>query len=133
MESEVTKRHDIIYYGNVSEYKLAEIYRLSDMLVYPTRSDTYSTVMLEALASGLVCIASDMLKGIFDIFANKGYVHYVKNDPYSFAKAIRELTTKSNTLDRRESYELVKANNDQDLISKEFGKMLKSVYSIIYG
>lgn len=90
MENEIIGREveGIYYYGALSQEELSKKYASADIFVYPTKSDTYSTVILEALSCGLIVIASDMLKGIFDVYAKQGYLRYCKNDSKSFASTI---------------------------------------------
>jgi len=44
---------DAIYLGAQRGEKLAEIYAAADVFVFPSRTDTYGLVLLEALASGV--------------------------------------------------------------------------------
>jgi glycosyltransferase involved in cell wall biosynthesis/predicted metal-dependent phosphoesterase TrpH len=49
----------IVFTGFIVGDKLAEIYRSSDIFVFPSTTDTYGTVLLEAQSSGLPAIVSD--------------------------------------------------------------------------
>lgn len=45
--------------GFIEQVKLAELYRSSDIFVFPSTTETFGNVVLEALASGLPVIVSD--------------------------------------------------------------------------
>jgi len=44
---------DAVFLGAKRDSELAEIYAAADVFVFPSRTDTYGLVLLEALASGL--------------------------------------------------------------------------------
>lgn len=65
---EKTKYEDVIFTGYVTGNELAEVYASSDLFVFPSASETFGNVVLEALASGLPAIV-----------ANKGGVTNIVN------------------------------------------------------
>lgn len=67
----------IMYHGGVPDTKLAEIYRNCDIFVFPSKGEAFGFAALEALSSGMTLLVSDDLKGIFDEFADRGYVVYM--------------------------------------------------------
>ena len=64
LAQQVKNNRNIIYHGVVDEREKAELYRNSDVLIYPSCADTFSLVILEALASGLYVLADDFFKGV---------------------------------------------------------------------
>jgi glycosyltransferase involved in cell wall biosynthesis len=46
-----------VFFGAMSHAELAEIYRMADVFVFPSKTDTFGLVLLEALASGLTVAA----------------------------------------------------------------------------
>ena len=46
--------------GQVSRDKMPEIYRQADLVVVPSREEAFATVLLEAMASGLPCVGTDV-------------------------------------------------------------------------
>jgi glycosyltransferase involved in cell wall biosynthesis len=50
---------EAIFTGYLSGETLAEAYASSDVFLFPSTTDTYGNVVIEALASGLPCLVSD--------------------------------------------------------------------------
>ncbi len=57
---------DVAFCGTLTGQSLGDIYRLADVFVFPSRTDTFGIVMIEALASGLP-IAAYNVPGPCDI------------------------------------------------------------------
>lgn len=68
----------IYYHGFLTEDDLSELYRSSDIFVFPSRVENFGLVILEALSSGLYCIVLDQMKPRFDFFSSNGYLEYIK-------------------------------------------------------
>jgi glycosyltransferase involved in cell wall biosynthesis len=60
---------DVAFLGTRTGIELAEIYASADVFVFPSRTDTFGIVLLEALASGLP-VAAHNVTGPADIFAD---------------------------------------------------------------
>ncbi len=60
---------EVLFTGNLSGEKLARHYAAADLFVFPSTSDTFGLVLLEACASGLR-VASYPAPGPVDIFAD---------------------------------------------------------------
>jgi glycosyltransferase involved in cell wall biosynthesis len=56
---EKTKGENVIFTGYVTGHELAETYASSDLFVFPSASETFGNVVLEAFASGLPAIVAD--------------------------------------------------------------------------
>ncbi len=59
LKEKTTDLPGIIFTGFIVGEELAEIYRSCDIFVFPSTTDTYGTVLLEAQGSGLPAIVSD--------------------------------------------------------------------------
>jgi glycosyltransferase involved in cell wall biosynthesis len=51
---------DVVFLGYKKGSELAELYASADVFVFPSRTDTYGVVMLEALSSGTPVVAHDV-------------------------------------------------------------------------
>lgn len=60
---------DVRFYGARFGEELARIYASADLFVFPSRTDTFGNVILEALASGLP-VAAFPVTGPLDIFSD---------------------------------------------------------------
>ena len=126
MENEISR--NIVFHGPLSEQELAALYRNSDIFVYPTRSDTYGTVILEALSSGLVVITSVVVKGIFDVYEKAGYLEYCPLKPSMMYNAIEELSAELPSYDEKlKIHKLVEEKNDSRKVSCELESKLLSI------
>lgn len=80
----------VIFEGLIDNHKtIAEIYRAADVFVFPSRHEGLPTVVLEAMASGLPVIASD-LPGLRSVIQNgeNGFILPAEGDR---GEAIREI------------------------------------------
>ncbi len=87
-----------IYLGEHKHDKLGEIYRLADCFVFPSKTDTFGNVILEALSSGLPIICDEkyvnseiiMREKIGLLYDNLGSLIYsivrLKNDSLLYKK-----------------------------------------------
>ena len=65
------KYPDVRYTGYVDDETLAAFYAAADVFVFPSRSDTFGLVLLEALASGLP-VAAFPVTGPLDVIGDSG-------------------------------------------------------------
>lgn len=66
---ELQKRYpEAVFHGVKSHQELALIYRQADVFVFPSKTDTFGLVLLEALASGLT-VAAFPVAGPMDVLA----------------------------------------------------------------
>jgi glycosyltransferase involved in cell wall biosynthesis len=123
------RENKIFYHGVLPTKKLATLYRNCDVFVYPSKADTFSLTVLEALSSGLYVLASDFLVGTFDDFKSRGYLEYINRNPLIISKRMSEIAVSKKELKRniKKQYEYVKNNYDWKIITKklydEFRKM----------
>ncbi len=127
LKKEIVKRKNIIYHGIVSENRLSELYRTSDLFVYPSKDDYYGLVVLESLSSGLFVLCSENLKGNFDDFKNK-YLLYIENNVDSYYNIINNIIKNRDIInhDKILGYNYIKDNYDWEVIGKKFFDYLKN-------
>lgn len=121
------------YRGVLRPRALAEEYRSCDVLLFPSRCDRYPFVVLEALASGLVVVASDMLRGTFDDFEDCGALRYCPPSPEAFRGAITSLILDDADLSRarEEGVDLARRSYETRLVSRQmFRGLLSQVDSV---
>ncbi len=80
---------NVIFLGNVDYDKLPEIYSLSDIFAYPSKTDTQAIVLIEAMSAGLPLIG-------FNSPGPKDFINHKVNglickDNGEFKKALRKL------------------------------------------
>jgi glycosyltransferase involved in cell wall biosynthesis len=81
---------NVHYFNSVSDEYLPEIYRSSDILVMPSRRETFGIVALEAQGSGLPVIATN-IPGPADILVPGVTAKLIHpNDPTQLTFAVRE-------------------------------------------
>lgn len=70
------KKENIYYLGKKIGEELSSIYRTADVFVFPSKTDTFGQVMVEAMASGLP-VAAHPVTGPIDVVEHKktGYLH----------------------------------------------------------
>jgi glycosyltransferase involved in cell wall biosynthesis len=72
LRTELARRYpDAVYVGPKSGEELGRHYAASDVFVFPSRTDTFGLVVLEALASGLP-VAAFPVPGPLDVIGNSG-------------------------------------------------------------
>ena len=110
---------DAIFLGWVNHDDLPKVYSAADILVLPSRFDTFGCVVLEALSCGLPVIAYNT-KGPKDIINNGLNGYLVKNDTEMAAKII-ELFNNPLLLNLFKNQSILRANEfSPDKIIKQF-------------
>jgi glycosyltransferase involved in cell wall biosynthesis len=69
---------------------MAEVYRDADLLLFPTRYESFGLVVIEAMAAGLPVIVSDAVPAGIVIDGRNGAV-VAGHDPARYAAALRRL------------------------------------------
>lgn len=87
---ESLKRHRIIFTGWLEENELRPLYQLADIFVYPTRGDTLPLCILEAMASGLPIVSTNIGGIPYQLDGGAGFVVEPGN-PESVAKKVSML------------------------------------------
>jgi len=57
LRDKLNVRDKVIFAGSVPEKELIELYRRADIFILPSRMEGFGIVLLEAMASGILCIA----------------------------------------------------------------------------
>jgi glycosyltransferase involved in cell wall biosynthesis len=117
---------NVILHGRVSDEELRNLYQKSDIFVLPSLYESFPLVLLEAMASGLPIVASD-IPGIRSVVGGCGIL--VKPTPENFASAIAKLIKNESLREEliRKGKEKVKSY-DWDVIAK---RTLKVYYSVL--
>lgn len=111
---------------HLTENELANIYRSCDIFFNPTRFDTYSLVVLEALASGLKVVTTNILCNIYNDFIKYDVMRFVDFDERSFVEALIEIKDKD--IDKNAIHNYIEKNYSWKMVSE---KLFGSIYSII--
>lgn len=129
LENVILSNKRIIYHGKVSDSELPELFRSMDVFVYPSHSDTFGLVVLEALSSGLYVLAGEYLKGNFDDFEGK-YLEYINMNADSFLKRMDEIAKNPGIIshDKVEQHCYIRENYDWNKISEKFYSHMRSFY-----
>lgn len=80
---------NVVFKGFVSDSELRAFFSQSDIFVYPTRGDNFGFVILEALASGMHVITTEIMSGLFDEFRDIGALEYMHDDAQTFSERMR--------------------------------------------
>lgn len=129
LEEEIKETKNIKYHGDINEDNKAKLYRECDVFIYPSRVDSFGIVVLEALASGLYVLLSDLLKGNFDDFEGK-YLEYLPRNVDAFKNRVIEILNNRDTIthDKKEEYKYVKEHFDWKVISEGFYSNMTRFY-----
>jgi glycosyltransferase involved in cell wall biosynthesis len=79
-----------IFLGRLTGRELSEFYASADIFVFPSVTDTFGNVLLEAMASGLSVIGADV-GPTRELLGDKGGVTFQPGDSSSLANRILEL------------------------------------------
>lgn len=124
----VKKDSHVNFHGVLSDVDLAEVYRKCDIFVYPSKSDTFGLVVIEALASGNYVICSDFLTGIFDDFVAQNSIEYVTPNVEKFKLAIENSIARISAIQSNDrilkQYQYIKEKYDWKSISLELSSKL---------
>ena len=108
--------------GHEKLEKLIEIYRDADLFVFPTRNDRLGLVLLEAAATGLPIVATD-LAGISEVVKNgvNGYLISSEGTLHEWAEKITDLILDSNKRERfgRESRRLAEGQFSSESLKRK--------------
>lgn len=80
---------DVLFLGEQTQEKLIEIYQLSDVFCLPSKSEGFPLSVLEAMASGLPSIVSDL--SVYHEYFDKKSIHIIDPNPEEIKKTIKYL------------------------------------------
>ena len=132
VEDKVKEIGNVKYHGVLTNKELAKLYRGCDIFIYPSHSDTYSLVTLQALSSGLYVLTGNFFNGIFDDF-NK-YLEYLPMNVDAFYNRINEIIKDRKIIEhnKKEEYEYVKNNYDWEIVAKKFYDNIREIVNLYY-
>lgn len=125
-----TERGSVVYHGSLDELNLAELVRSCDVFVYPSVSDNFGLVIVEALASGLHIITTDYFRGIFDEEEKMGFLEYIKRDPTLFKESMRRSIANVETIRKMKSL-VAKYTSEKYDWNKVVGELSKQLIRIL--
>jgi glycosyltransferase involved in cell wall biosynthesis len=105
-----------VLYGNA----LAQAYANMDVFAFPSKTDTYGNVVLEALASGVPAVVSDSGGPRFII--RPGETGFVARGPQEFVAAIQNLATQPGQL------QMMRAAARTHAMTASWDRVFESVY-----
>lgn len=114
----LNKNIELISHGKLSKNKLLKIYKLSNLMIFPSLCDGYGLVVNEAISNGMPVICS-IYAGASDIIRkyNMGYTY----NPYieeSLIKKIQKITKKENY--QRLTHNITEFSNQIEIIEKKY-------------
>jgi glycosyltransferase involved in cell wall biosynthesis len=80
-----------VFTGRLEGEQLAAAYASADLFVFPSRTDAFGNVLLEAMASGLPVVAADV-PATREVLAGAGHL-FTPGDPGELAKALVRLSS----------------------------------------
>ncbi|MGC9211250.1 MAG: glycosyltransferase family 4 protein [Nitrososphaeria archaeon] len=117
----------IKHYEGLPRKQLEDLYRVSDILLYPSREEAYGLAALEALSYGIPVIASGLpsLKEIVDDSVDG----YIAKSEFDYTERIEELIRSPDKLNNfsKMACEKVKIKHDPKKISEELKKIYESI------
>jgi glycosyltransferase involved in cell wall biosynthesis len=78
------------FIGPLQGRPLSEFYASADMFIFPSTTDTFGNVLLEAMSSGLAVVAADV-PPTRELLAAGGGITVPRGDSAAFARAIEDL------------------------------------------
>jgi glycosyltransferase involved in cell wall biosynthesis len=127
----LTNRYtNVNYLGRVTEAALPKIYGTCDILIMPSRRETFPIVALEAQACGLPIIASD-IPGLRDIIINYHSGTLISPpDPLSFAQIIKKYYAL--WLHDYEQYKQIRIHARNNVVKRfEWNVIIKQIYRML--
>ncbi|MGC8608395.1 MAG: glycosyltransferase family 4 protein [Thermoplasmata archaeon] len=124
------KKDNFFYHKNPGDRELAELYRNSDIFLFPSRWESYPIVVLEAISSGNFVILLDNLRGTFDEFEKMGCLKYTDENVESIIKIINDIKTRNSYEFKKklEIYEYMKKNFDERIVVERiYGEIKKRI------
>ena len=120
------KINGIIYHGQLNDEALVQLYRYCDIFVFPSQSDMYGLVVLEAIASMEYAIVNESLKGVFDDFENLNVLEYSKHNLNDIVNRIMRFKKNVNR-DNEEVSFMIKEKYDWRVIDKKLYNKFKEL------
>jgi glycosyltransferase involved in cell wall biosynthesis len=127
---------NINYIKNPEDKKLAEIYRDSDIFIFPSTLENFGNVVLEALSSGLYAIVSDTMKPRFDDIEKMNFLEYINSTEDGIFDALKNIESKLEYTGKYENriamHDFIAERYGWDIVLKRFYEELHNVGYEIY-
>ena len=129
LEAEVdkvcVKDNSVKHLKYLTEIELTNIYRSCDIFFNPTKFDTYSLVVLEALSSGLKVVTTNILYNVYNDFIKYDAIRFVDFDEKQLIEALVDIKDKN--IDKNEIHNYIEKNYSWKTISE---RLFNSIYNI---
>jgi glycosyltransferase involved in cell wall biosynthesis len=96
------KDKTVKFIPSVEQSKLKELYQLSDIFILPSMSEGFPLTVLEAMASGLPIIVSDL--PIYKKYLDAKNISIIQSTPENIKNSIMELLSNKSKLKQMEKY-----------------------------
>lgn len=126
IEFDLNKQIKLIGFRN----DIVEICKATDLFVFPSHREGLPVSIMEAMASGLPIVCSNIRGNIDLVEQEKGGYLVEPNDINGFAKAIRILINDQTKLDQYSQYNLL---NIKKFDFQNINEKMKSLYNLIKG
>lgn len=118
--------HLVRFHGFQPREVVADFMRHSHVLVLPSRSENSPTVLVEALASGLPMVASNV-GGVPEVVPKTMGVFFPKEDPAALAEALTWMLDHLRDYDQREMAKYARTNFSLEVIGKQVDEVYRRV------
>ncbi len=108
-ELEAKKPQNVFFVGYLKDEELAKAYASSDIFLFPSETETYGQVVLEAMASGLPVVVSS--KGAAHEHVEEGLNGFIATKPQDFADKLHLLLSNEDLRISMSKQALYKAKN----------------------
>lgn len=117
------KDNKVLFLGEMSQEKLSEIYKASDIFCLPSKNEGFPLTILEAMASGLPIITSNHPG--YNKYLDKKYVKLIKPTPEEIKKSIKEVLNNKNLIIKMSKY-----SRDSAIKRFSWNKNVKSLLEV---
>jgi len=127
-EVESQESGNIKYLGYIDRESFYREVPNYDIFIFPTHFENLPQVVLEAVSSGLFCLVSDNLKGIFDDLESIGAIEYISNTVDGILQAMIKYHGFKVPYEKKlEWHEFIKEHYDWKDISRRLYERLKEI------
>lgn len=114
------KCENIHVLGFLEEDQLEGMFRTSDVLVFPTKAESFPLVVLEALSAGLYVMTTDILREKFKDFEELESINFVSADKHGIMNGIRSIASNidyiRNLGRKKKAHEFMEKNYDWKVV-----------------
>jgi glycosyltransferase involved in cell wall biosynthesis len=118
--------HIVKFHGLKTRVELAEIMRNCDFFVLPSLWETFGCVLIEAMASGLPLIATDV-GGVSEIISERVGILVTPKDIKSLATNINHMLDHYQNYSSEALFEIAKNNYSYETVGKNLNKIYRQI------